>query len=104
MAELTTTLTQQILRDGEYFTYSGGASVLPLVSNSNVNFWRLVRLCSGRIDLAKNDVAIFSRDFFILFSQFQITAQIVLNDFHYITLIYILYSKQTLNIMLKVTQ
>ena len=32
-------------------------------------------------NLPKNDVAIFSRDFFILFSQFQITAQIVVNDF-----------------------
>ena len=57
---------------------SGGASVFPLVSN--VNFWPLARLCSGRIELAKNDVAILSSDFFILFSEFQITAQIVPND------------------------
>jgi len=33
------------------------------------------------LNLPNNDVAIFPRDFFILFSQFQITAQIVLNDF-----------------------
>ena len=33
------------------------------------------------LNLQKNDVAIFSLDFFILFSQFQITAQIVLYDF-----------------------
>ena len=33
------------------------------------------------VNLPKNDVAIFFRDFFILFSQFKITAQIVLNDF-----------------------
>ena len=32
-------------------------------------------------NLPKNDVAIFSCDFFILFSQFQIMAQIVLNNF-----------------------
>jgi len=33
------------------------------------------------LNLQKTDVAIFFLDFFILFSQFQITAQIVLNDF-----------------------
>ena len=32
------------------------------------------------LNLPKNDVAIFFRDFFILFSELQITAQIVLND------------------------
>ena len=32
-------------------------------------------------NLPKNDVAIFFGDFFLLFSQFQITAQIVLNNF-----------------------
>jgi len=31
--------------------------------------------------LPKNDVGIFFADFFIFFSQFQITAQIVLNNF-----------------------
>ena len=37
---------------------SGGANVFPYVSN--VNFWPLVALCSGRSEHAKNDVAIFS--------------------------------------------
>ena len=33
------------------------------------------------LNLPKNDVAIFFGDFFILFSRFQIIAQIVINDF-----------------------
>ena len=80
---------------------SGGANVFPYVLNAN--FWPLVALCSGRSELAKKWCRHFFPWFLYTFLSISNYGPNRAKWFHYITPRYIFYSKQTLNIMLKVT-